>query len=337
MEFYSPVSVSVVVPIYSGQDYVNELIEQLASVRKGWRDRQVPLDLTEVILVDDSAIDGSPALIDELALAYGWVTAVHLMRNFGQHAATIAGILHSSGDWIVTMDEDLQHSPFEIETLLKAATCSGSDIIYAKPVNKVHEDRARDWSSRGFKRLMVLMTGNANIAHFNSYRLLRGPLARAASSVCGYDTYFDIALSWFSNRVQVLHLDLKDRRFIESGKSGYNFSRLMTHARKLLLSSQVKMLRIFGLLGFAVVLASIFGGLFVLFEKMVTPPREIVIGWSSLMFTILFFGGTITSMVALVLEYLSTLVQAAHGKPIFFVVDRSSDIRLRTYFEAPSK
>ncbi|MBN8943040.1 MAG: glycosyltransferase [Rhizobiales bacterium] len=328
------ISLSVVVPIYSGEAYLRELVGQLAKVRADWRERGAPMDLAEVILVDDAAIDGSPALMDELSKEFGWVTAVHMMQNFGQHAATIAGVLHSSGDWVVTLDEDLQHPPGEIEGLLKHAVLERADIVYAKPTGAVHEARSRDWASRGFKRLMVFLTGNANVIHFNSFRLLRGPLARAASSVCGYETYFDVALSWFTKRVTFRSLELKDHRFIASGRSGYSFARLLTHARRLLISSQVKLVRLFGLVGMFIVVASTLGALALLMNKMLSPDSISVTGWTSLMLTIVFFGGLITFMLSLGLEYLSTLVLAAHGKPVFFSVDRSNDLTLVRYFSS---
>lgn len=328
----NPVSVSIVVPVYSGEMFLADLVAQVDRVRTMWRDTGVPLELAEVILVDDSAVDGSPEIIDRLAAQYGWVTAIHLMRNFGQHAATIAGILHSSGDWVVTMDEDLQHSPAEIESLIRRAVSDRADIVYAKPAAAVHEARSRDWGSRGFKRLMVFLTGNPNISHFNSFRLLRGSLARAASSVCGHDTYFDVALSWFTKRVSALVLEMKDQRFIASGRSGYSFRRLLSHARSLLISSQVKIIRMFGLVGMMVVGVAGLGVAVLLMQKILSPDTISVSGWTSSMFAILFFGGFITFMVSLVLEYLSTLVQAAHGRPRFFTVDRSGDTQLADYF-----
>ncbi|GGF72979.1 glycosyl transferase [Azorhizobium oxalatiphilum] len=334
MSFDTPVSISVVVPVYSGEAFLADLIAQLEQVRTGWRERGAPMELSEVILVDDSAIDGSPAVIDRLAAEHGWVTAIHLMRNFGQHAATIAGVLHSSGDWVVTLDEDLQHPPSEIETLLRQAVGAGSDIVYAKPASAVHEARWRDWASRGFKKMMVFLTGNPNISHFNSFRLLRGSMARAASSVCGYDTYFDVALSWFTKRIGVLTLELKDQRFISSGSSGYSFRRLLSHARRLLISSQVKVIRMFGLVGMSVVGIAMLGAIALLLQKIISPDTINVTGWTSLMLAILFLGGVIAFMVALALEYLSTLVQASHGKPLFFTVDRSIDARLADYFRS---
>lgn len=333
----SPITISVVVPVYSGEAFLPDLVAELEKVRRSWHERGAPMDLTEVILVDDSAIDGSPALVDRLASDYHWVTAVHMMRNFGQHAATIAGVLHSSGDWVVTLDEDLQHPPSEIEALLRVAVLEGGDIVYAKPASAVHEARSRDWGSKGFKRLMVLLTGNPNVVHFNSFRLLRGSLARAASSVCGYETYFDVALSWFTKRIKVRSIELKDQRFISSGRSGYSFSRLLTHARRMVMSSQVKLLRLFGLIGMFIVAASLAGAVALLAQKMFSPESIAVTGWTSLMLTILFFGGSITFMSALALEYLSTLALAAHGKPNFFSVDRSIDEPLARYFNSEAR
>lgn len=328
------VSLSVVVPVYSGEGYLRALLARLEAVRADWQARGAPMQLSEVILVDDSAIDGSPQLIDTLARESSWIVPLHLMRNFGQHAATIAGVLHSSGDWVVTLDEDLQHPPENIEALLRQAVLTGSDIVYARPADAVHEAKARDWASRGVKQLMASLTGNENIRLFSSFRLIRGPLARAASSVCGYETYFDVALSWYTLRVSSVALTLKDERFITSGKSGYNLAKLLTHARRLLISSQVKTIRMFGALGIAVVLMSLFFFTWVMLAKTFGPASEAPSGWASIMVVNLFFGGFITLMLAIALEYLSTLVLAANGKPIFFVVDRAADTVLARHFAA---
>ena len=327
------ISVSVVVPVYSGEKFLRELVQQIDRVRTEWVEQQAPMRLAELILVDDAAVDASPSIVDDLAANHAWITALHLMRNFGQHAATIAGALHSSGDWVVTMDEDLQHPPAEIERLLRKAALSAADVVYARPSSPVHQARIRDWTSRGFKRLMVILTGNASVVHFNSFRLLRGSLARAASSACGHETYFDVALSWFTNRVECVLLELKDQRFISSGSSGYSFSHLLTHARRMLMTSRVKFITLLGLIAVLITAASIIGGVAVLLQKLIVPSSIVVRGWPSLIVVNFFFGGVITFMISVILQYISILVLSAHGKPLFFVVDRSSDKKLIEYFK----
>lgn len=169
------VSISVVVPVYSGADYLRTLIAELAQVRNGWSSKDCPISLIEVILVDDDAIDRSAEIADAISQGYDWVTVIHLARNFGQHPATIAGILHTSGDWIVTLDEDLQHSPARIEDLLRKAILHRSDIVYANAATQVHQSFMRDAGSHLYKRIIKLMTGNPNVPAFNSFRLIRAP------------------------------------------------------------------------------------------------------------------------------------------------------------------
>lgn len=327
-----PIIISVVVPVYSGERYLEKLVGEFEAVRDRWDADDVPMRLGEVIFVDDAAIDGSPALIDRLAAERPWVRALHLIRNFGQHPATVAGILHSSGDWVVTMDEDLQHPPAEIETLLRRAATQQQDVVYAKPESAVHEAKSRDMASRGFKQMMVWLSGNRNVLHFNSFRLIRGPVARAVSSVCGHDTYFDVALSWFTTRVGFVTMKLKDTRFIASKSSGYSLSKLLTHARRMLMSSQVKFLRIGGFFGLLVVVASFLLALVLIIQRLFFPETVTATGWTSLALISLFFGGLISFLVGISLEYLSALGLNAHGKPIFFVVDRSRDEVLANYF-----
>ena len=75
--------------------------------------------------------------------------------------------------------------------------------------------------------------------------------ARAASSVCAHDASFDVALSWFTNRFSTSAMTLKDQRYIQSGSSGYSFRSLLSHARELLISSQIKFMYLGALLGAA--------------------------------------------------------------------------------------
>lgn len=326
------VSISVVIPLYSGADYLTTLIAELNEVRNGWNSDSCPISLTEVILVDDAAIDRSAEIADLIAHENNLVTVIHLARNFGQHPATIAGILHTSGDWVVTLDEDLQHPPARIEDLLRKAILHGCDIVYANADTKVHENYIRDAGSRLYKRLMELLTGNSNMLAFNSFRLIRGSVARAASSTCGHDTYFDVSLSWFTQRVEVVRMTLKDERFIRSGKSGYSFYKLISHARRMLMSSGARVMRAASVVGLFIIASSVIGAMLLVYYHLFEESSTLVKGWSSLIISIVFFGGTIIFLVGLILEYLALLVMNAHGKPIFFTIDRRSDALLTDYF-----
>jgi len=327
------VAISIVVPVYCGGDYLQDLASAVRTLRDQWRVQASPFSLAELIFVDDAAIDDSPARIDSLAREYPWIVPLHLSRNFGQHPATMVGILHSSGDWVVTMDEDLQHRPEVIASLLRKAVAEHADIIYAKPASGVHDAAIRDLTSRGFKHLMRWLTDNPNLSDFNSFRLIRGPIARAAASVCSHDTYLDITLGWFTQRIGTVRIEMKDERYIRTGRSGYNLRSLLSHAYRMVFSSQIKLLRIGALLGLAAMVASVLAALYFLAVRLLFPMDIQVQGWTSLFLAIMFFGGLSAFMLGIVLQYLSSIVLRAHGKPTFFTIDRSSDAAASIWFE----
>ncbi len=323
--------VSTVTPVYRGASTVVELAEQLLAVKEQWNRDGFPLELIEAIFVDDGSIDGSSEVLEKLAETYSWIRVVTLSRNFGQHPATVAGILHSCGDWVITLDEDLQHEPRFVLDLLRQAAEQRLDVVYAKPRDKVHHSAFRDLSYV-FKRLLALVTDNPHVRIFNSFRAIRGSVAHAAAAVVLQDTYFDVALSWFTDRMGVVPLSLKDKRYIEEGSSGYDFWKLLQHARRLLVSSQTKLLRLGSLVGIASLALSGFLALFILVGKLIDPSSIVVKGWLSTFLTVVFFGGVSSFLLGVLLEYLSTILLRSHGRPPFFVVDRERDSVLRELF-----
>lgn len=327
------VSISLVTPVYCGESYLVDLVDAVHRLRDELTEQGAPFAVEELILVDDAAIDGSAEAMDALAHEFPWVTCLHLSRNFGQHPATTAGIMHSAGDWIVTLDEDLQHPPDRVPDLLRCAVTQQADICYARPRAQVHKSVLRDTPSRAFKALMKALIDNPNLREVNSFRLVRGSIGRAACAVMGHDTYLDIGLAWFTQRIVSLELDMQDKRYIETGRSGYTFRSLLSHAWRMLFSSHIKALRMTALLGFAVTVLAFLGAAYFLVLRLLRPEMINVQGWTSLFLTISFLGGVIIMMLGVALQYLSTMVLRAHGKPTFFVVDRSDDAALTRWFE----
>lgn len=91
------ITTSIVVPVFSGEAFLRELTGEVERLRQRWFEAGSLLAVSELIFVDDFAINRSPELLNQIAKEKSWVRVVHLSRNFGSHAATDAGILHSSG------------------------------------------------------------------------------------------------------------------------------------------------------------------------------------------------------------------------------------------------
>jgi glycosyltransferase involved in cell wall biosynthesis len=324
-------TLSIVVPVYGGEAYLDELTAEIAKLREVWSNDLAPISLKKLVFVDDGAIDRSAKIIDQISNERPWVEAIHLSRNFGQHPATIAGILHTEEDWVVTLDEDLQHPPSRIPDLLRKAVLDTCDVVYGKSQSAIHEAASRDITSRAYKHLMEWVTGNKHIPDASSFRLLRGQIARGAAAACAHDVYFDVAVSWFTQRIQIVVMPLKDRRFIATKKSGYRFRTLVSHGRRLLVSSQVKALRLGALLGITASAISIAAGTLVFIVRIFWAQAIEVRGWTSLILSIIFFGGSILFMLGIALEYISILLLRSNGRPLFFEIDRSKDALLADY------
>lgn len=316
---------SVVVPVYSGEHHLPELCAQLAALRASWAERFDGLVMEEAVFVDDASVDRSARVLGELAEKYPWVHVVTLGKNFGQHPATMAGILHTSGDWVATLDEDLQHRPAGMEPMLRRAVTEGHDVVYALPTGDVHGSWRRDALSRTYKWLLARLAGNPVIARFNSFRICRGGVARAAASVAGHETYLDVALTWFTDRFGFEPVSMTDERFQTSGSSGYSLRKLVSHARRLLVSSHAKAIRTVAFVGaLAVVIAAVMA-VRAIYLRLTDVALEAVRGWTSTFVTLLFFGGITVFILVVMSEYLLNIVLHTQGKPTFFVVDRSGD------------
>ena len=132
----APHRISVVVPVYQGERSLPALLAELEPhTRCSHTPDGTPYVVEEVVLVFDHGPDHSAATLRGLAAALPFVRVVWLSRNFGQHAATLAGMASSGGEWIVTLDEDGQHDPADIPRLLDVALRTSSTLVYAQPTN----------------------------------------------------------------------------------------------------------------------------------------------------------------------------------------------------------
>jgi len=320
------ITISTVTPVYNGGVFLHELISKIAKEREYLLSKGSNIQIIECIFVIDECIDNSHEVLIEQSNIYSWIKIIELSKNYGQHPATTAGILYSSGDWIVTLDEDLQHLPKDILQMLFQASCNNSDVCYGKSINNTHSSFIRDYLSKVFKSILSYLTDNPHITKFSSYRIIRGSIARAAASISNFETYFDIALGWFTNRVSVTEINMEDLRNRNNhGKSGYSIFGLFKHGKRMLMTSKMKILRggiFIGVIAFSLSLILV---IFAITSKYFQFQTNLVKGWASLFVVTLFFGGLSTLLTGFVLESVTDILISSKGKPNYFVVDRSND------------
>lgn len=307
--------VSVVVPVYRGERHLPGLVAEVAELTESRRTADGhPFRVVEMVLVHDCGPDRSDEVIRELAQKYDWVRPVWLSRNFGQHAATLAGIASSGGEWIVTIDEDGQHDPHEIGSLLDAALRHAASLVYAAPVNPAPHPTSRRITSKLSKQVVNLLSPAADAALFHSFRLILGEVGRSVAAYAGQGVYLDVALSWVARTPVTAPVTLRDEG---ERQSGYRPRTLASHFWRMVLTSGTRGLRLVSMLGVCV---AVLGFVLAVVLVVLRLTRGInVQGWTSMMVVTLLCSGATLFALGVVAEYVGVAVNMAMGKPLYLI------------------
>jgi undecaprenyl-phosphate 4-deoxy-4-formamido-L-arabinose transferase len=230
---------SVVVPVYQSAEILPELIAELEPVL---RELDRPF---EVILVNDGSPDGSWGVIARLASTHDWIRPIDMMRNYGQHNALLCGIRAARGDVTITLDDDLQHPPNEIPTLL-AKLAEGHDVVYGMPQREPH-GVFRGLASRLVKLGLKVSMGAETARMVSAFRAFRTELRDSFARYHSPYVSIDVLLTWGTSKfagVQVRH-DARRR-----GASGYTIRKLVVHTLNMTTGFSTVPLRLASYMGF---------------------------------------------------------------------------------------
>lgn len=311
-----PVTVSVVIPVYRGEATLPALMQELAlqtesrTTRKG-----IHYSIHEVILVWDRGPGASADVIRELAHTYTWVRPLWLSRNFGQHAATLAGMTSSGGSWIVTMDEDGQHDPAFIPDMLDRAYETHAQLVYGQSTNPPPHSAVRNWGSRFAKRLFADALAEGDFAEFNSYRLMLGEIGRSVAAYTGAGVYLDVALSWVVADVTTCPVvGRKEGRQAEA----YTYRRLLAHFGRLIVSSGTRPLIFVSWLGVLFVLLGLLISVWVIYQRVIG--ELVIVGWASTFIALMLIGGAVLLSLGIIAQYVGAATNMSLGKPLYVMV-----------------
>lgn len=318
-------TISVVIPVYRGAETLPGVVGELVDLTgpfttpNGHEGR-----VTEILLVHDHGPDTSDVAMRQLAEKYDVVRPIWLSRNFGQHAATLAGLASSGADWIVTLDEDGQHDPAYIPKMLDTALAERAALVYARATNAAPHGLLRNLTSRGSKVVIDRVMPGGRAQQFNSFRLILGEYGRSVSAYAANGVYLDVALSWVISDVTTCPVELR-----EEGErpSGYNYRSLMSHFWRMVLTGGTRLLRAVSVCGALLATAGIVLAIALLVARLTGGVT--VQGWTSLMAAVLLCSGAILFTLGVIAEYLGVAVNMAMGKPLYVIVSDPADGPLR--------
>lgn len=316
---------SVVVPVYRGEHTLTPVVEELSPLTdiqrspggRAWR-------LVEVVLVHDGGPDRSDVVIRRLASDYSFVRTVWLSRNFGQHAATVAGMSSTCSEWIVTIDEDGQFDPRDIGRMLDVAMDRRAQLVYVTPTNSPPHGLVRNLSSNLAKGIFTRVLAGGTLPRFSSFRLMIGEVGRGVAAYMGPGVYLDVALTWVFGRIETCPAIFRAEH---TRPSGYSYRSLLSHFWQLIISAGTRPLRLVSLVGAAVTAGGVVLAIVIL---VVHALGDVTLqGYTSLMIVVLLLGGAILFSLGVIAEYVGAAVRMAMGKPLYLITSDPGDGPLR--------
>jgi glycosyltransferase involved in cell wall biosynthesis len=298
--------ISVVIPVYNSEASLAPLIERLLAVLPSLA------PAFEVILVNDGSRDRSWEIVRGLAAAHQSVRGINLLRNFGQHNALLCGIRAARFSTTVTMDDDLQHPPEEIASLI-AKLKEGADVVYGTPERERH-GFLRDLASKSTKIALRLALRVPTAVDVSAFRAFRTYLRDAFAPFNSPYVSIDVLLSWGTSRfssVKVRH----DARVL--GTSNYTTGKLIRHAINLTTGFSTWPLRLASLTGFAFTCMGFLTLMYVLVMFVIR--GRVVPGFAFLASTLAIFSGAQLFALGIIGEYLARMFVRSSDRPAYVV------------------
>jgi dolichol-phosphate mannosyltransferase len=301
-----PVEISVIAPVYKCRECIPELHRQLVEALS-------PLVPSfEIVLVDDGCLAGSWSVIQSVAAADPRVKAIGLSRNFGQHYAIAAGLHHSSGNWVVVMDCDLQDRPSEIPNLYRKAL-EGYDIVYAQ-----RQERQDSWFkralSRGFSMVYNLLSDIPIDPRVANFSIAARPVIDGYCKLKEMNRSYHLNLRWLGYRSAYLPVEHASRF---AGATAYSLRRGFRLAIESITSQSNKPLILAMRAGFLMSGSALLVALFYVVEYL--RHGITVSGFTSLIVSVYFIGGLILANMGVLGLYLGKVFNEVKERPLYIV------------------
>lgn len=299
------VELSFVIPVYNGAESIAAVVRSIQDCFAGRS--------FEVVLVNDGSADDSEraclALVEQFPRT---VVFVHLARNFGEHAAVLAGLNHARGDFVAVLDDDGQNPPSEVLRLLEAIRSGAHDVVYGRYRVKQHS-RFRNLGSWLNDRMANHMLGKPRDLYLSSFKIMNRFVVDEVIRYRGAFPYIDgLILRSTRNLAQI------DVEHLGGARSTYTLTKLVKLWLNMFLNFSMLPLRIAALLGLCASAGSLLLMVAIVMDKLYFK-TGVAMGIPTVLLTIVFFAGVQLVILGTIGEYLGRLFLDHSGTPQFVV------------------
>lgn len=299
--------ISFVIPCYCSANTISDVVDEISSTMQ-----ELPDYCYEVVLVNDCSPDGTFQAIREICKKNPCVKGINLARNFGQHAALMAGFHNLTGDIVVCLDDDGQTPADEVGKLLQQIE-NGFDVAYASYEHKQHSG-FRNFGSKVNKKMTEILLGKPKDLFISSYFAAKRYIIDEMIRYEGcYPYIIGLVLRATKN---ICNVPVNHRRR-EQGQSGYTLGKLLSLWMNGFTSFSVKPLRIATYFGVACAGAGFCYLLAIIVRYVLL--RSAPMGWSSIVALMLIIGGVILLVLGMIGEYIGRIYMCINATPQFLV------------------
>ncbi len=299
--------VSFVIPCYRSELTLGHVVEEIRAVMT-----QLSAYRYEIVLINDCSPDDTLGVIRGLCETYDNITGISLARNFGQHAALMAGFRHVTGDIVICLDDDGQTPAGDVGKFL-AEIEAGRDVVYARYLNKQHT-AFRNFGSKINEIMTRFMLGKPKELYISSYfaakRYVIDEVVRYENS---YPYVIGLVLRTTKN---ICNVDVKHRQR-ETGHSGYTMKKLFGLWFNGFTAFSIQPLRFATMVGIFCAGSGFLYGIYTVIKRLINP--AVPLGFSSLMSAVVFLGGMIMLMLGLIGEYVGRIYISLNNSPQYVI------------------
>ena len=282
---------SIIIPVYNGEQTVEKLYDR---IKQFFADKYN----YEVIFVYDCGKDNSWEVLLKIKMQNPQnVKLIRLSRNYGQHNALICGFEYAKGDFIVTMDEDLQHAPEDIQKLIDKQKEMDYDVVYGKYEIRNHS-RFRNAGSSILKRIIDVGIPDIH-PDYSAFRLIKAGIAKSCITMRNSYTFLDGYISWITTNCSSCIVSHSER---QGGVSAYTFSKLINHTINIFVTFSNLPIRFLTKLSFFVLFVMTLYSTYIIIRKLVF--NDLAMGYPSLVIIVGFGVGLIMLALGIIGEYI---------------------------------
>lgn len=299
--------ISFVIPCYRSEKTIKGVVEEVMTAAEALAN-----DTYEIILVNDGSPDDTFSVIKSLCEADSRIKGINLSKNFGQHAALMAGFRHVKGNIVVCLDDDGQTPAGEVGKLI-AGIEEGADVVYARYDHKRHS-WFRNFGSKLNELMTRVMLGKPKKLYISSYFAAR---RFVIDEVVRYENAYPYVIGLVLRATKnIANVDVTHReRAI--GTSGYTLGKLINLWVNGFTSFSVKPLRIATMIGALCAFLGFCYGIYTIIKKFVNP--AVPMGFSSLMAAVVFIGGMQMLLLGLIGEYIGRIYVCMNNSPQYVI------------------